>query len=148
MSSVVAIGETHELEGFSLVGVNVRAAATPEAAVAAYRRSLELNPGNAAGHHLLGSVLFKLGRLEEAIVEYRAALKHEPDLLRARVNLVSALRRQGHVAEAVEQAETLLEAMPEDVGLRTAHHGYALAVGEILNRVVAGEVAGCHDQIS
>ncbi len=36
MSTVVALGETHELEGFVLVGATVMAAATPEAVVDAW----------------------------------------------------------------------------------------------------------------
>jgi vacuolar-type H+-ATPase subunit F/Vma7 len=36
MSTVVALGETHELEGFALVGITVLSATTPEAVVDAW----------------------------------------------------------------------------------------------------------------
>lgn len=38
MGDVVAIGETHELEGFALAGVSVFVAGTDEAVVEAWRR--------------------------------------------------------------------------------------------------------------
>ncbi len=36
MSTVAAIGETHELEGFALVGVHIQTAGTPEALLDAW----------------------------------------------------------------------------------------------------------------
>ncbi len=60
MSTVVAIGETHDLEGFALVGVTVQAAGTPESVLRAWR-DLDPDAGlvilSAAAADTLGSRL-------------------------------------------------------------------------------------------
>jgi arylsulfatase A-like enzyme/Flp pilus assembly protein TadD len=50
-----------------------------EAAAAAFRRALRLDPGNTMAHYYLGSALRTLGRHREAVAELAAAIERDPD---------------------------------------------------------------------
>jgi tetratricopeptide (TPR) repeat protein len=71
----------------------------PEA-VAAYRRSLRLRPGQPEVHNNLGIALLLLGRAPEAIGEFEAALQLDPNLAQTHANLAIALEGAGRQAEA------------------------------------------------
>jgi predicted O-linked N-acetylglucosamine transferase (SPINDLY family) len=60
-------------------------------AVAAARRTIELNPGFAYGYCNLGTSMKHLGRLDEAIAAYRRALEIDPQNALARSDLVYAI---------------------------------------------------------
>ena len=49
-----------------------------DAAIAAYRKSLEVNPGNAEAHNALGVIYAILGKHEQAVAELMAALALAP----------------------------------------------------------------------
>jgi Flp pilus assembly protein TadD len=62
-----------------------------EDAVSHARLALDLDPGIAEAHNLLGVVLASKGQLNDAIVEFRRALENKPDDQQARNNLAHAL---------------------------------------------------------
>ena len=57
-------------------------------------------PDDAQGHHLLATVLLKLGDLPGATMELREATRLDPALIEARVTLAQALAGSGHKEEA------------------------------------------------
>jgi tetratricopeptide (TPR) repeat protein len=62
-------------------------------AIAALRRAVELNPGHADGHLLLGSCFARKRLLSDAVSEYRKATEVEPDSVEAHWELGYALQR-------------------------------------------------------
>jgi Flp pilus assembly protein TadD len=69
-------------------------------AIEYYRKSLELDPGNAKAHNNLASALSEQGKLDEAVSEFRQALKLKPDFKEAHANLSFTLFRKGEYASA------------------------------------------------
>jgi len=71
-----------------------------EAAIGAYRKSLQLNPGNAEAHNALGVIYASLGRHEQAITELMAALALAPSAAHIHNNLGYTYLLRGRSAEA------------------------------------------------
>lgn len=80
--------------------------AEPEAALIAARRSIELDPELADGHHALGLASTQLGRIEEADVAFARAFDLDPDSYLRPFRLSSA-----DFDEAVDEA---LAELPEE----------------------------------
>lgn len=85
---------------------------SPEGALAAYRRALELDPGLGAAHLNLGQLLHARGDLAAAELHYRRALELLPDDPTAPFNLGVVLQDARRQAEAVRAYETALEIDP------------------------------------
>ena len=71
------------------------------AAIAAYRKSLEANPGNAEAHNALGVIYASQGKHEQAVIELKAALALAPAAAHIHNNLGYAYLLQGRNAEAL-----------------------------------------------
>jgi tetratricopeptide (TPR) repeat protein/tRNA A-37 threonylcarbamoyl transferase component Bud32 len=74
--------------------------ASPEQAVAAYRKAVQLFPGHARAHVRLGVLLLERGEREDAIRHCRLAVKAEPTFGPAHAVLGLALYRADRFAEA------------------------------------------------
>ncbi|NUM34721.1 MAG: tetratricopeptide repeat protein [Candidatus Brocadiae bacterium] len=74
-----------------------------EGALAIHDRILELSP-SALRHANKGSILYRLGRLEDAIASYQKALEMEPTLNRARADL-ERLEAQYQQQQALQQEQ-------------------------------------------
>lgn len=72
-----------------------------DAAIAAYWKSLELNPGNAEAHNALGVVYAGVGRQQQAITEFLAALALAPAAAHVHNNLGYAYLLAGRNGDAV-----------------------------------------------
>jgi Flp pilus assembly protein TadD len=96
-----------------------------EAAVAAWRKALELSPGDARAHYNLGVALAGAGRLEDAITHYRKALAAQPEFGEVHNNLAVALAATGKLDEAIAHYSQALEFYPNAAGIRT-NFGVAL----------------------
>lgn len=92
---------------------------TPEEAMAAYRRALEIDPGLADAHVNLGRLLHEREETDAAEHHYRLALAARPDDATAAFNLGVALQDLGRLAEAAEVYEKALEI---DRDLADAHY--------------------------
>src|SRR5215210_4310223 len=95
---------------------------SPEEAMAAYRRALEIEPGLADAHLNLGRLLQERGVTAEAEVHYRQALAARPDDATAAYNLGVALQDLGRLDEAAEAYEA---ALGIDRSLADAHFNLA-----------------------
>jgi hypothetical protein len=72
-----------------------------EAAVAALREAIRLQPNNQLVYGNLGRNLARQGKLAEAIAAYREAIRLKPDDSSSHCDLGYCLRRQGQYAEAL-----------------------------------------------
>jgi tetratricopeptide (TPR) repeat protein len=97
-----------------------------EAAIAAYRRALKLDPKLAAAHTNLGNLLYGAGSLDEALGHYRTALELDPEQPEARYNLANLLDDAGDHAGALGEWYRVVRECPE---FADAHFNLALALG-------------------
>lgn len=93
-------------------------AVSPDDAMGAYRRALELDPSHADAHLNLGRLLHEVGRVDEAEAHYRQAATADPRSARAFYNLGVALEDQSAEAEAIVAYEAALRL---DAELAVAH---------------------------
>lgn len=91
---------------------------SPDDAMEAYRRALELEPSHADAHLNLGRLLHEAGRVGEAEGHYREAATADPRSARAFFNLGVALEDQGSPVGSRQAYEAALRLDPE---LAVAH---------------------------
>jgi len=108
------------LEGTRLDGD----AATEDAALAAYREALALDPNLAAAHTNCGNLLHRQGRLDEARAAFEAALAADPEQPEARYNLANLYDELGEPERAVAEWYRVVAACPE---FADAHFNLAAA---------------------
>jgi len=84
-----------------------------EAAVAQWRKLLELSPAEAKVHMNLGVSLARTGKPEEAIAHQQKALELDPENPEAHMNLGMALAATGRWDEAITHCWKALEIDPE-----------------------------------
>lgn len=112
----------HNARAHYNLGTLLRDRGQPDAAIEAYRRSLELAPERPRTHYNLANALKARGELDAAIVHYRRCLELDPDHARAHVNLANALHAQQHDEEAILHYQRALEKAPSPV----AHYNLAV----------------------
>jgi tetratricopeptide (TPR) repeat protein len=100
---------------------------TYEAAEAAYRRAIELDPSLANALTNLGNLMFKRDRLTEAEQLYVRALKIDPEQPEAYYNLGFLLFERGQMTQAIESFE---RALVSDPSFADAHFNLAMAYQE------------------
>ena len=83
------------------IGRSHQARGQYDAAIAAYRKSLEANPGNAEAHNALGVIYATQGKYELAVNELKAALALAPRAAHIHNNLGYAYLLQGRNEEAL-----------------------------------------------
>ncbi len=98
-----------------------------EAAVAEWKKAVELNPEEAKAHFNLALILDKQGQLDEAIKHYRTTVSLEPDNVPAYTNLAIALARTGRLDEALENFAKCVDIEP---GSAKAHGNLGIALIE------------------
>lgn len=102
--------------------------ATWDAADAAYRRAVELDPSLANAFTNLGNLMFKRGRLTEAEQFYARALAIDPEQPEALYNLGFLLYDRGEVVQAVSSFE---RALGSDPSFADAHFNLAMAYQDL-----------------
>ena len=96
------------------------------AAIAEWRKALELEPAETAAHFNLANALSKAGGKAEAIAEYEKALAASPDHAEAHNNLGYLLASEQRMAEAVVHFEKAIAANPANANAQK-NLGMALA---------------------
>ena len=89
-----------------------------KAALAHYRKAIEVNPSSVPAHEALATTLASRGDVEGAIRHYSAALEVEPDNFLVLHNLGTVLARAGEPARAVEHLRRAAELVPGDPTVR------------------------------
>ena len=82
----------------------------PKEAVAAYRRSLELDPDNPDAQHALARALLADDQLDTALREFQALVAADPTDADSQLRIAEIQRRQGHYEDALA---TLEKAKPQ-----------------------------------
>jgi Flp pilus assembly protein TadD len=81
-----------------------------EAAIAEYRKAVQLNPNNGPAHTALAVALGDAGSLIEAVAHFREALRCDSNNSRMHFNLAVALAKQGDTGEAIAHYAAALNA--------------------------------------
>src|SRR5262249_23644298 len=80
-----------------------------DAAVAAYQRSVQLDPAAAAGRLKLSKAYFSNSRLEEALAEFERVIAHNPNNGEAPLSLWEVPLASGHGEPATAAAERAIK---------------------------------------
>ena len=99
-------------------GVEALQAGNAVAAVAAFERSVALQPRQAIAHALLGSAYLAAGRAEDALGPLTRAVEIDPQLFIAQQNLGLARLQTGNPAEAAQALEAALEMEPGNASVQ------------------------------
>ncbi len=98
-----------------------------EAALAEWKKAVELNPEEGKAQFNLALALDNQGLLDEAIIHYQKATELEPDNTAAFTNLAIALARTGKLDEAIESFSKCVAIEP---GSAKAHANLGIALIE------------------
>jgi tetratricopeptide (TPR) repeat protein len=109
-------------EAWYAEGCEEEAADDLDAAIAAYRRALEIDPALPDAHLNLGRLRHEMGDLAAAEEHYRAAANARPDEPTPAFNLGVVLQDRGRLAEAAAAYE---RALALDSGFADAHYNLA-----------------------
>jgi tetratricopeptide (TPR) repeat protein len=82
-------------------------------AIARFRSSLAIEPGDAETQNNLGAALDKKGETDEAMALFRKALALRPDFSEAHCNLGNALLRKGQADEAILEFQKAVAIRPD-----------------------------------
>ena len=99
-------------------GVEALGAADWAAAAAAFRKGLELEPGDPALRHRLGTALYAAGDVSGAVREFEEVLRRSPDFAKAQVSLGTILTLRGRYQEAIGRFSASLKSDPSSVEAR------------------------------
>jgi tetratricopeptide (TPR) repeat protein len=101
----------------------------PDAAIAAYRKAIRINPQLVEAYNNLGLTLAERGQPDAAMAEYEAALRVKPDDSAAHSNIGMALAQQKRLPEAIGHFREAVRAKPDltaawfNLGIALAMHG-------------------------
>jgi tetratricopeptide (TPR) repeat protein len=85
-----------------------------EAAIAEWKKALQINPDDPMANNNLGTHLLKRGQLDEAVPRFQKAVELKPDYADAQNNLGIVLLQKGRVGEAIEHLEKAEEINPRN----------------------------------
>ncbi len=87
-----------------------------DAAIAAYREAIRLQPKLMMSYYRLGLALTTVGRYEEAVQACHDALKQTPDDVQAITIMAQAFEKAGDAASAIAQYRRVMELKPDARG--------------------------------
>ncbi len=119
------LAQTAASEGSFNQGIALMREGKFEAALAAFRKSAQLDQGSAAARHNAGLALIFLQRLSEAVVEFKEAVRLAPADAKMRLSLCQALSDGKNYPEAIDQCR---ETIRLDPSLSEAHSALAYAL--------------------
>ena len=131
LPSATGNAEALYLEGVRALPQDVSAPDAPqkfEAALALFRRAIELHQDYPGAHVLAGYCLSKLGRGQEAVEACKQAIRIKPDYAEAYVGLGIAYCALARWQEAVEACKRAIRLKPD---LASAHYNLAAAYASL-----------------
>jgi tetratricopeptide (TPR) repeat protein len=120
-------GDNPNVHGLARIGAMLSDRGKFDEAIPYLKRAVEMDPGWATGHKILGITLEKKNRIEEAVHSYQTALDINPALPDVHYRLGIILTRQGKEDEAVACFERVLAVDPTfavayvNLGLASQH---------------------------
>ena len=109
-----------------------------QAAEAAARLAIRLDPDCAGAWETLGTILIQRGLFTESCDCYETAVRIDPDFVQALNNLAVALDRVGQLESAEERYRQVLRLVPENAEIRL---NFAVFLGELGRHQEALEIA-------
>ncbi len=109
-------------------GMRLEAAEDLSRAVAAYRRTLEIDPEKVQAHINLISAYGKLGQVENAEAEYRNFVSIDPGYEEGHYNFGVLMVIRGRHAEAVQAFEKAIEINPQSA---VSHNNLGIALEQV-----------------
>lgn len=103
-------------------------------AVAAFRKAIELEPGNSRNHNNLGVALARQKKTPEAIICYRKAIELDPKNTLAHNNLANMLMTAKDQAGAMTAFRKLVELDPKNAGAMNSLAWMLLTADELKQR--------------
>jgi tetratricopeptide (TPR) repeat protein len=97
-------------------------------ALPAFKKVVELVPGDAEAHYNLGIVQRSLGQLDNAVASYSRAVKLKPDYAEAFNNLGNIFKELGRFDDAVTSYRRTLKVKPESAD---AHNNLGIVLKEL-----------------
>jgi serine/threonine protein kinase/Tfp pilus assembly protein PilF len=122
-------GDNPKAHVVARIGAMLSDSSKLDEAIPYLKRAVEMDPGWATGHKILGITLERKNRLDEAIQSYQAAVDINPALPDVHYRLGIILTRQGKEDEAVACFERVLAVDPTfavayvNLGLARKHQG-------------------------
>ncbi|HZD41856.1 MAG TPA: tetratricopeptide repeat protein [Terriglobales bacterium] len=117
----------HEADLPLFLGISLLRLREPQAAEAAVRKALSINPNHVEARTLLGWIDSEIhGDFDAAVKEYAKVVELRPDLPEAYNNLGVAQKRKGDLAKAAESFDKALELKPDYIAA-ISNRGWVLA---------------------
>lgn len=92
----------------------------------AFKKYIELIPGDPNPFDSYAELLLKMGKYEDSITEYRKALAIDPNFIASRVGIASDLTYMGKADEAIAELQKIIDSALSDGDRRTALFGMAV----------------------
>jgi len=96
-------------------GISAQQQGDLNAAIAAYKQAVTLNPALGEAHANLGAALAAAGQFDDAIEEDKRAIELVPDTTSVRMNLALAYYKKGDLEHARLEFEAVHAARPQDL---------------------------------
>ncbi len=120
---IVAEVNPHSDRAFYSLGASLQVEGNPEEAIGAYKKSLDLNKTSYFAHYAhfnIGTLSFRLGRLDDAVRHLRVAVKLQPNNWTYHAMLGNVLGSSGLYDDAIREFETAARIAPQEPLLRSS----------------------------
>jgi tetratricopeptide (TPR) repeat protein len=111
-------GSLHSAVAYERLGVAALDRREWAAAVAYFRKGVELAPDNPSVRHRLGTSLFMNGEARAAVEQFEEVVRRSPDFAKARYSLGVLLMTSGRANEGVEHLAAAVKSDPNDIEAR------------------------------
>ena len=115
-----SVGNTGAAQAEFLRGTAAHGRNDTAAAVAAYRKAIDLDPAHFASHYNLSLLSLQQGNLPDALRSAESAVAIDPRSHVARYNLAVALQRARHPIDAAEELERITREQPAEANAHLA----------------------------
>jgi tetratricopeptide (TPR) repeat protein len=105
---------------YNLLGYAYRSLEKYDSAEIAFKKYIELIPGDPNPYDSYAELLMKTGRFDESIAQYRKALEHDSNFVASKVGIATNLMFQGQHAAAAAEMDRLYRQARDDGERRTA----------------------------
>ena len=112
-SHALAVTQRNALAHY-IMGVSLRRADQPDAAMKSFREAIRLNPRDTFAAHDLAVILFQRGNLDEAFRFFQETVKRDPSFARGFEGLAAVEERRGNYQQALPYARRAAELDPDD----------------------------------
>lgn len=129
------LAHTTSSETYARIGLRAARSGDPDAAVAAFRTALELQPENDRARTNLAAAELERGNLDEAERLLRQTLERDPGYAHAHFNLGRVLEQRGDTARAIRHYAAAVDADPTNTEFLFGHGRLLMRSGDFATAV-------------